>query len=205
MKIPDHHLAALVRHFQAHSDSLKVDGIYGPHTAREVQEYIQSNRHSPEPEGPSSPIVRAFESALKDVGKGEDPLGSNGGPYVDALREEAGLPQLGNGEWCAVFGTVHLHRAGIMATSRAALGLGRSLEGLERGRRVDVSELGPGFHGLCVRARKGGRHVQLFRCYTEWGNLKIQHVGGNERHKVRSAHWDPEDFLKGVEMIVTYV
>lgn len=206
MRIPDHHLAALVRHFQANSDTLQVDGIYGPKTAREVQEYIEANRHTPDPEGPSPAIVRAFESALKDVGRGEDPPGSNEGPYVNALRDEVGLPRRGGGEWCAVFASVHLVRAGIMAKSRGAGALGRLLTtNTPGGVELSPSDLGPGLHGVVVRRREGGNHVQLFRVYREWNDLKVQHVGGNERHKVRTEHHTPEDFLKGVVQLVTVI
>jgi uncharacterized MAPEG superfamily protein len=93
-------------------------------------------------------------------------------------------------------------RQGTLAVSRGARDLVKQVATL--GREVTPSQLHPGFYGVALRKRMHGHHVQFFRVFRNFtGATIIQHVGGNERNKVRSAHHKPEDFLRGVIMIAT--
>ena len=212
MDIPKDHKAALSHHFETErvryfqekrSHYLAVDGIYGPQTAAALDTYIAKEF----PGAPVSPsIAKALESALLDVGQHEVPMGSNNGPYVEALRYEIGLPRLGGGEWCAVFVSVHCTRAGIPIASRGAPGIVRAMIALPGGREVKISDIKPGFVGLALRKRGATtHHVQMFRAYHEDGRgVRIQHVGGNEKHKVDTRHWVPSEFFEGVIQVATY-
>ncbi len=201
MKIPDRHQSALVRYFQAESDDLEVDGLYGPETAAEIDAYLADRGE------PSIPAIqRAFESAIDDVGRAEDPLGSNSGLYIESLRKEAGLRRLGGGEWCSVLLSVHCMRAGIDAKSRTALGLMRAVEALPGGEYVAIGDIRPGFYGLALKRRgRHKHHVQIFHCCIgSAGSTLIQHLGGNEDHRVQSRMWEPTKFFADCLQVVTY-
>jgi hypothetical protein len=139
----------------------------------------------------------AFESALLDVGEMEVPLGSNGGPYVEGMRIEVDLPQLGDGEWCSLLWSVHLHRAGVPVKSRAARGIVNDLGRYGRFVRDYRAELVDGFHGLSLHRRgKSSHHVRGFKVYAAPdGVLLVKYVGGNERHRVKSGVVTLEDFI----------
>lgn len=214
MSIPKNHKAALfhfseterVRYFQRGQDDLVEDGIYGPKTAAALDRYIADEFPS-EPSEPCEPSLRkAFESALLDVGQHEVPMGSNNGPYVESLRLEADLPRLDHstsgGQWCAVFQTVHCGRAGVSVSSRGARAIVNQLIALPRGREVSIDEIGDGFVGLALLGRG---HVQIFIAYQTEQGLRIQHVGGNEKHRVVTKHHTPEEFFKDVVKVGTYV
>ncbi len=209
MRIPDNHLTALVRHFQAGDDSLKVDGIYGRRTAGALDRYTADNEASdPYKAFPLQHSMQLmFLSALADEGIVEVPLGSNTGPKLEGWRLEIDLPQRGGGEWCSLFLSVHCMRNGIGAKSRTARGLMRAVLALPGGRAVDPSEIRPGLVGLALKRRDThSHHIQAFHVYRDIGSdLKVQHVGGNERHRVMSDHWYAADFFRDCLQIVTYV
>lgn len=156
------------------------------------------------------PMLVAWESAFADVGKREDPLGSNGGYYVDSLRKLVRLFRKAGGEWCAVFISAHLFLAGIFAKSRGAPGVVRALAKLPLGRYVDIDDIEPGFIGICYRVRGRTRlgrrthHVQFLRAFETDEGMRIQHVGGNEHHRVETRIWLPKEFFKGVVKVATY-
>jgi len=195
MNIPKHHEQELLRCFQR-AYNLNPDGIYGPKTAAVLGWRISYT---------SSRMRSAYDSAVADIGKGESPRGSNGGPYVENLRHETGLSRKGGGEWCAVFLSAHLQRAGIDVGSRGAPGLVRLMKALPGGREVSIDAITPGFVGLALR-RRGltSHHVQIFTMRKSTGGNIICHVGGNEKHEVRSTIWSPAKFFKGVKKVVTY-
>lgn len=151
------------------------------------------------------PLMDAFNSAMADVGKGEQPRGSNGGPYVEKLRTDTGLPRRGGGEWCAVFVSAHLQRFGLAVGSRGAPGIAKAVEKLPGGRRVTPDELVPGRVYIAVRRRGLTKHhVQMFLVVPTLGGSMFRHVGGNEKHRVQTRLWQPARFLRGVKKIVTY-
>lgn len=199
MKIPKQHEQALVRYFQEGHSRLAADGIYGPKTATALDRYLVPGSF------PMSPMRRAFLSAMDDVGKGEEPRGSNSGAYVKSLRDQVHLPRRAGGEWCAVFVSAHLNNVGINAKSRGAPGVCRALANLQGGRYVDLHEIGGGFVGLALRKRGAlTHHVQMFSVSRGVGGLVVRHVGGNEKHEVQSKIWSLSGFMKGVKKVVTY-
>ena len=133
----------------------------------------------------ANPMSAAFDSAMRDVGEREVPMGSNSGPYVDALRAEVNLPRLAGGEWCAVFCSVHMQRVGVMLKSRGARKLVGKLT--RKGRQINYSNLCSGMAGLSLHTRAGGAHVRMWQCVEEGGELVINCVGGNEKHQVRAG------------------
>ena len=153
----------------------------------------------------TDPLMAAFNSAMVDVGQREAPMGSNGGAYVESLRAETGLTRKGGGEWCAVFVSAHLQRAGLPVGSRGAPGVVRALERLPGGRRVDPDEIEPGRAYVALR-RRGLRthHVQLFIAIETLGGLMVRHAGGNERNRVQTKLWSRAKFFRGVKKVVTY-
>jgi len=153
----------------------------------------------------TDPLMTAFNSAMGDVGQGEVPRGSNGGPYCESLRLATGLQRKAGGQWCAVFISAHLQRAGLPVGSRGAPGIVRAVEQLPGGRRVTADELVVG--KVYVALRKRGlrsHHVQMFLVIGTLGGVMLRHVGGNEKHRVCTRLWQPERYLKGVKKIVTY-
>ena len=81
---------------------------------------------------------------------------------------------------------------------------------LPRGREVDIEDIGVGFFGMALRERglfrgKRTHHVQCFRYFATDKGPRIEHVGGNESHRVKSAIWKPAKFWKGVIQVATYV
>lgn len=209
--IPATHKAALInaseperiRYFQDFWGGLKVDGIYGKKTAAALNDFITGKL----PNVFNLPRIEvAFWTAKADVGQREKPMGSNSGPYVEGLRIKAELPQLGHGEWCGVSQTVWCNEAGIPVSSRGAPGIVRGIIALPRGREVDIEDIGPGFFGMALRKRPGRNkhHVQIFRTYEKNGVLRVEHVGGNERHAVRSEDVKALKFFRGVIQVATY-
>ena len=208
VEILEDHKAALfraseterIRYFQEWWGGLVVDGIYGPKTASALDRYIAG-------EFPLnvSRMLRAFVGAQEDVGVVEQPSRSNRGPEIDRWRTEIDLEQLGFGQWCALFISVHCTRVGIIIKSRGARGIVNELIALPRGREVDISDIGHGFVGIC--ARKRGRkthHVQIFRAFVAEGVLMAEHVGGNEKNAVRTKIQTAKKFFKGVVQVATY-
>lgn len=153
------------------------------------------------PEPKPDPMAAAYASAELDIGEREDPMGSNSGPYVEGLRDEAKLSQLGFGQWCAVFCTVHSRRFGIDIQSRGAKKLVKQLA--KAGRAVSLRDLKPGMCGLSLHKRRGGWHVRFWRCIEEHGVLKIECVGGNERHAVRSGKFSAMDYTLTAKKMAT--
>lgn len=196
MKIPPRHITGLVHSYQT-QHNLKADGIYGPNTSESLEGYLAPRTKL------SSPMRLAFDSALADVGEREDPLGSNMGPYVEGLRKESGLNKLGEGQWCAVFQSVHLNRAGVDIKHRRALGIVSLLEDL--GSRVPFNSLRPGFCGLSLHRRgRTGHHVRIFIVYTGFGGARwVQYVGGNEKHRVVSRRLSLEEYGKDIIKVAT--
>lgn len=201
MKIPKHHEEALVLYFQM-DEGLKEDGIYGPQTAKALDKWI-ADAEETEP-AKQHPLRAVFDSAYEDLGKGEKPLGSNSGPYLEHLRTITDLPRKGGGEWCAVFISAHCQLNGIDIGSRGAPGIVREMAKLANGKEVDIDDIGAGFVGLALRKRgRISHHVQIFRCFMSDNGLRIHHVGGNEGNRVRSKEWKPKDFFKGVIKVAT--
>ena len=209
MSIPKHHIAALfnyseterVRYFQE-GWGINVDGDYGPETAGALDDYIAGMV----PDAPDTPhIEQAFWNAKHDVGQHEVPMGSNSGPYVEYLRVKAKLPGLAGGEWCGVAQTVWCNDAGIRVSSRGAPGIVRGIIALPKGREVDIEDIGDGFFGMALRKRgRNKHHVQIFRTFEVNGVLMVEHVGGNERHAVRSETVKAGKFFKGIIQVATY-
>lgn len=193
-----------MRYFQEWWGGIAIDGDYGPETATALERFIAGEFP---PSLPYLPLIeQAFWIAKKDVGEREKPMGSNSGPYVESLRVEARLPRLAGGEWCGVFQTVHCNEAGIHVSSRGAPGIVRGIIALPRGREVDVEDIGDGFFGMALRKRgRNKHHVQIFRAFLVEGVLMIEHVGGNEKHAVRSETVKAKKFFKGLIQVATYV
>ncbi len=147
------------------------------------------------------PMDVAYCSAVLDIGEREDPMGSNSGAYVEGLRSEVKLPRLAGGEWCSVFCSVHLHRAGIDIRSRRARRLVTQMA--KQGRAVQFADLEPGMCGLSLHKRSGGWHVRLWRCEEEDGQLAINCVGGNERHQVRGGKFAALSYCLSAKMMAT--
>lgn len=200
-------LQTLVRYFQEDRGGLAVDGVWGPKTSAALAEYRRENVVTQATSMGSCPLAIAYQSALQDVGKGGDPGSNNASDFLDAIRVEAGLPQLGGGEWCASFLSAHFVRAGLPVRSRSARGLGRALRDYPGGREVELgSETFQVLYALRVSKRgKNLHHVQLCRLYYSWGELRWDYVAGNERgDKVRHKTDLPgEDFTRGLVMAVT--
>lgn len=212
VEIPANHKAALfaatesarVRYFQEWWGGLKVDGIYGEKTAAALDQRIAGEF----PDEDTPRMEQAFRNAKYDEGYREQPMGSNGGPYVEGLRIKAKLPRLSPKKlaaWCGVAQTVWCNAAGIPVSSRGAPGIVRGIIALPRGREVDIEDIGDGFFGMALRKRgRGKHHVQIFRAFMVDGVLMIEHVGGNEKHAVRSETVKAKKFFRGVVQVATY-
>ena len=206
MKVPDKHLTALLRYFQADSRALTVDGRYGPLTAAELDDYLDDNEVTAVRASTTLPTIeRAFDSALAEKGMAEVPLGSNTGLYLEDMRLELDLPQRGQGEWCGLFQSAHATRAGIDAKSRTARGFIRAVEALPGGREVPIAAVTPGFYGYALKRRgEANHHIQIFHCFEVGEDTLIQHVGGNEGHRVKSKTWSFDKYFSDCLQVVTY-
>lgn len=184
MKIPENHLAALVKHFQAGDPILEPDGIYGPRTAAALDLYIADNMVR------GGRMRAAFEIARSNIGYGGEG-GNNKGPYIRGLRAACGFPVDATGAWCAIFASAMLLNVGIPAKSRGAYRLTELLAGGPGGYDVaTINDMVPGDVYLVswARARWATHreaHVRFLKCCADdlW-----TFVGGNERgDKVRGG------------------
>lgn len=154
------------------------------------------------PRARADQIASAYESAARDIGEREDPLGSNSGAYVEGLRKEVRLPRLAGGEWCAVFCSAHMRRVGIDIRSRGAKKLVTAMA--KEGRTVTYGDLRPGLCGLSLHKRSGGWHVRLWRCDEGLdGGLVVSWVGGNERNQVKDGRLSALNYTLTAKLMAT--
>jgi len=187
--IPKDHLEFLVRHFQESTGVLHADGIYGPKTAKYIDRTQLSQAIDKSLE--QDLLQRAWDSALRDVGKGGQG-GNNAGPYIRGLRSRCGFPDHLTGSWCAIFVSAMLLDAGgpDKLKSRGAYRLVEKLANHEKGREVEVRDMQTGNVYLAVWPRNRWRthreaHIRLVKKIAP---MKYEMIGGNERPDTVNHH-----------------
>lgn len=193
-----------VRQLQA-AEGLVVDGVVGPRTMAVLQHGpVETLQPAPRVPACDTAGERAVAFALQDLGKTEEPLGSNAGPHighlVDGYRDHW---RLGSGvglPWCAMAVSVWTARALELGDAGAEVDwvghpFGAWFGGVEQIRAWAVREgrleAGPSVGSILVMSREGAgsdarRSPLAGHCglVVRAGALGLQSIEGNVTNRV---------------------
>jgi hypothetical protein len=185
----------LVREYQEqnvdeHSRPLIVDGVVGPRTMTALkrmappQNWIAPDWHC-ELSALEKPIKDVVQEAVSDLGRREDPDGSNSGAMIYKFFP----PGVGAAPWCAYAVSTWLEAApgGSPLPYRIGSVAGLVNWGTKRG--LIVGDPRPG--DLWCALRGPGQHGHVELVVHRFDSGKIATVGGNVRNAVRGVTRQP--------------